>query len=152
MRGIILDAQLLVLLIAGLAGPHYVRRHKRLAAFDGRDFELLQGLLARAATVVVTPHVLAEASNLVRQIGEPARSEMTATLGRLTQGMVERHVPATSAMAGEAFLRLGLTDAALLAIDEAQLTLLTADTDLYLAASRAGRPVENFNFVRSATR
>ena len=150
--GIVVDAQLLVLLVVGLASPRYLRRHKRLTAYDGRDFDLVHRILAPSCCVIVTPHVLAEASNLMRQLGEPARSDILATLARLVSKLHERHVPATVAVAADGFIRLGLADAALLAMDAHDATLLTADTDLYLAASRAGRRVDNFHFIREAAR
>ncbi len=150
--GIVVDAQLLVLFVVGLASPRYLARHKRLTSYDDRDFDLLHRILAQARRVVVTPHVLAEASNLARQIGEPARSDIMATLAGLVPRMQERHVPAAAAVTNGGFVQLGLADAALLALDDLEATLLTADTDLYLAASRAGRQVEHFHHIREAAR
>lgn len=146
------DTQLLVLLVVGLASPRYLRRHKRLAAYDERDFDLLYRILDGAGFVMVTPHVLAEASSLMRQIGEPARSDIMATFGALVPTMQERHVPGVVAVATDGFVRLGLADAALLALDDRTASLLTADTALYLAASHAGRRVDHFHFIREAAR
>jgi hypothetical protein len=46
------------------------------------------------------------------------------------------------------FLRLGLTDSVVLSIAEDDIAILTADLDLYLAASTAGYNVINFNHIR----
>jgi hypothetical protein len=64
----------------------------------------------------------------------------------------ETSVASRKATADRSFLRLGLTDAVLL--DEAfqGLTLLTADVDLYLEASRRGHTAINFHHYTEANR
>jgi hypothetical protein len=73
---IALDANLLVLLVVGLTKLNYIATHKRLKTYTIDDYTLLTELIAASAGMVVTPNVLSEASNLLRQIGEPARSEI----------------------------------------------------------------------------
>jgi hypothetical protein len=46
------DANLLVLLVVGLASPEYIPRHKRLRAFAPENFELLRNILAAARQVI----------------------------------------------------------------------------------------------------
>jgi hypothetical protein len=142
----LLDTQLLTLLAVGRTAERYIAVHKNLAAYDITAYRLLEWLLKRAQAVVVTPNVLSEASNLVRQIKEPARSQITATLGRMARQMLETYVPSGRAVQHAAFLRLGLPDvASLLALDR-DTVLLTADVGLFLACERA----ENFTHHREA--
>ncbi len=149
---IIVDTQLLVLLVVGLTSPDYIRIHRRLTDYSAADFDLLDRAVRRASRAIVTPHVLAEASNHLRQIGDPARSAIMATFGRVIRDATEQHVPAHLAQSHAGFVRLGITDAALLAMEHPSAVLLTADADLYIAAARSGRPVENFRFLRAAAR
>ena len=71
------------------------------------------------------------------------------TFRALLRTLDERHRPSVDVADRPEFLLLGLADAALLALDESDATLLTADLDLYLAASRAGRPAVNFTYHKA---
>lgn len=145
---IILDANLLLLLIVGLASQDYIATHRRLQSYTVEDFILLQRILA-AAKVVVTPNILTEASNLAGYVAEPARTRIYRVLKALVEGgMEERHVESRQAVARDEFLRIGLTDAAILEMATASHTLLTVDLDLYLTALNRGLKAENFNHLR----
>lgn len=151
-RTILLDAQLLVLLVVGRVSRAYIGKHKRLRAYREDDFEQLAELLADPARSAVTPNVLSEASNLLAQIADPARTEIFSGLRRLIGHAVEIYVPSGVAAAHPAFTRLGLADAACLTGEVSDALLLTADTDLYLAALSSGRKVLNFWHVREENR
>ena len=106
-------------------------------------------------TVCVTPNTLTECSNLSRQIGGHARRSISLALGELIRNARERHVGSIEVCEGEDFARLGLADAVLLALMNQNMTLLTADLDLYAAAcSIAPERAMNFNYLphRSAIR
>ena len=60
-------------------------------------------------------------------------------------------MPSATAAEDTAFLRLGITDAAFLDVSVNH-TLLTADLDLYLEASRRGQNAVNFNHYIEAAR
>lgn len=143
-NAVLLDANLLVLLIVGLTSPDYISRHKRLRAFTIEDFELLRELLNSAQRIIVTPNIVTETSNLASQISEPARGRVLTVLRALLAGVIEVYVPSQSAAAGGAYLRLGISDAATLAVTMDDLTILTTDLDLYLESMRAGRAAINF--------
>jgi len=149
---ILLDANLLVLLVVGLASPDYISRHKRLKAFTIEDFELLRGLLTSVQRIIVTPNIVTETSNLAGQISEPARGRIFTVLRALLAGLVEVYEPSQSCAATEPFLRLGITDAASLAVRMDDLTILTTDLDLYLESARVGRGAINFNHHIAANR
>jgi hypothetical protein len=128
-----------------MASPAYIARHKRLRAYSVRDFELLCTLVSAASRVIVTPNTVTEASNLAGQISEPARTRVFAQLRALVTVAEERYITSRQAAENSTFLRLGITDAVVLETMEVDLTLLTADLDLYLEAARQGRTVVNFN-------
>lgn len=70
-KAFVLDANLLVLLVVGLASPEHIAIHKRLGEYSKVDFDLLTQLLADASRIVVTPNTLTEAVNLSAHIDEP---------------------------------------------------------------------------------
>ena len=145
---LLIDANLLVLLVVGLANETYIEKHKRLAAFDRTDYLLLKELIGASSGIIVTPHVLAEASNLLRQVKDPLQRELTARLRRLIEDVTETQVGARIAVARNEFLWLGLTDAAILATELEDVTILTADAGLHISAEKAGRKSLNYNHIR----
>jgi hypothetical protein len=147
---VVLDANVLVLLVVGMASASYISRHKRLRAYTEADYHLLTTLLPTFSRIVVTPHTVAETSNLAGQIAEPARTHVFEVLAALLQEAVEVYVQSRDAAKLPAFRRLGATDAALLLVTDGTGVLLTADLDLYLEAGRLGRQVVNFTHVIEA--
>jgi hypothetical protein len=91
-KTIALDANLLVLLVVGLTQENYIATHKRLKEYTIDDYTLLTRLIAESAGLVTTPNALSEASNLLRQTGEPARSEILRRFRSLIQGTSEIYI------------------------------------------------------------
>lgn len=145
---LILDASLLVLFVVGTTSRGLIERHKRLKAFTVEDFDLLCRLIAGAPQVVVTPNILTEASNLLRQIEEPARSRILETFRQVVLTSDEEYLASRNAVGVNEFLRLGLTDSASLEVVRDTRSLLTTDLDLYLSAVARGRVALNFNHLR----
>lgn len=153
-EAVILDTNLLILLIAGALGLDRIRDHKRLRNFNlPDDYILLHGILENASEIIVTPNVLTEASNLLRLVGEHLGAELTNSLGLFIKANPEVYVPSNAAVERPEFVKLGLTDAALLHLTAmkvagAERLLLTMDFDLYIAALTAELKVVNFNELR----
>jgi hypothetical protein len=149
-KAVAIDANLLVLFIVGMTSTQYIVKHKRCAIFEPCDFELLIAVLLEAAEVILTPNTLTEASNLLRQISEPARTEVSLVFQAYVQKAAERYVESRQATKRIEFIRLGLADAALLEIQNDDIILLTTDLDLYLSACRDGRGALNFFHLKDA--
>lgn len=148
-KTVLLDAQLAVLLIVGSVDTALIGRHKRVRdAYDLHAFATLVALLQQARRVVVTPNVLTEASNLIGQIGEPDRSRLFSGLRTFIESATEHFVRSAKAAADRTFRRLGLTDAGLLGLHQADSVLLTADAKLFYAACERGQTAINFNHLR----
>ncbi len=132
-----MDANLLVLLVAGVLDPAIIAKHRRLQTFGPEDFERVRDMVSGFERVLVTPNTLTEASNLLAQHREPEKSRLLATL-RILIGESHEVVVASADAAGHpSFPRLGLTDAGLLGLVSRDAPLVTVDLDLYLAASAA---------------
>ena len=147
---LLLDTNLLVLLVVGLTDRELILKHKRTRTFEPADYDLLLEVLTGFDTVVVTPHILAEASNLIAQIGEPTLTALRTTFAALVEAQEEVYVAARDSVRRPAFLRLGLTDTAILGLTDDDLALLTTDVGLYLEAARTNPLAENFNHLRQA--
>ena len=134
--GVFIDANLLVLLVAGRTDRRLIAKHKRLREFTTDDYDHLANLLIEFGTVFLTPNTLTEASNLLAQHGDPERSRCFGTLKALIETTEEIVIASVDVSRNSAFQRLGLTDAALLAVVSDARPLVTVDFDLYRAASR----------------
>lgn len=144
MKSVAIDTNLLILFVVGLTNPEYIGRHRRLTpVYKPTHFELIRHLLVQAPRVICTSHILTEASNLLRQTSEPMRSEIMTTYGQFIQLAEEPSITAKEAAQSSSFIRLGLTDAALLLLDPKEVRVLTVDHDLHIACSQHGFDVVN---------
>lgn len=147
---IYVDANLLVLLVVGATGKNLIAKHRRLQTFDIADYERLMELLNQIGNVLVTPNVLTEASNLLAQHAEPERSRFFNKFGTLIGETEENIVDSKKAVQNNQFIRLGLTDAALLEVVSKSNPLITVDLDLYLAVSaKENEAAYNFRHYQS---
>lgn len=147
---VLIDTNLAILLCVGLSGPENIGKHKRLSEFDRQDFDLLSDLLSSATGLVFSPYVLSETSNLLRQIANPLRHQLSEILKTLILSGSETQIQCTRIVEDSLYLRFGMTDAAILAVLEArpEMLLLTVDLDLYLAAASRGHSTINFSHIR----
>ncbi len=151
MRGVVvLDTNLLVLLIVGLASPDYILKHKRLERdFTPDDFEVLGLKIAEFSDIVTLPHILAETSSLLRQHGNPELRHIMSTFRTFIERTVEIPASSLNGARGEEFESLGLTDAVImqfcgLEIDGTKPTLVTTDTRLADRAKSLGYSVFDY--------
>lgn len=153
-RGILVDTNVLLLYLFGKLLPAALGQ-KRLAKYSLEDADLILQFVGRFGQILTTQHVLAETSNLARQIvGGSARDFMARQLYPWfcleTPGSLKPcDVPSTSIDAG-LFARLGLTDAGLASLVQSNHLLLTDDFDLYIAAVSSGGDAINFTHMREA--
>ena len=150
MNRILIDANLMCLVVAGLFAPALVGQHKRLRAFTPADFDAVYAIISNYQEVATCPHVLTETSNLLAYTDESKAHTLLSGLRTLLDRMTEISIAATQAMERAEYIRLGLTDAVLLSLRDQPADLLTVDLGLTLAAQRAGINVRNYNWLRDA--
>ena len=146
LKGIFIDANLLVLLVVGATDQELIAKHRRLRRFMVEDYERLIGIIRQAGQVFLTPNTLTEASNLLAQHPNPERSRFFAVFRRIIGKSEEIVVASKAASRNNEFVRLGLTDAALLEVISEETPLVTVDLDLFVAAFAEGQ-VAALNFT-----
>lgn len=148
-KSIVLDTNLLILLIVGLASPEYINQHKRTNTYTEDDYSLLLSIVSEFSKIVLLPNTLSETSNLIGQFkSEPARSHIFKTFHTIIFTWGEIYVESRHGAQRVEFARLGLTDSVLLHVISSEHTLLTDDLDLYREAAKNGYEVINFNHHR----
>lgn len=143
-KAVVIDSCLLVLFIVGLTNRKYISKHKNLyPVYTDGHFDILLDIVHRAPKIVCTTHILTETSNLLRQISDPIRSEIMAVFRQLILSTEELPIASGRASAAPIFVRLGLTDAAIVSLDPDEVQILTVDHDLHVASSHSGFDVVN---------
>jgi hypothetical protein len=151
MKTFLLDVNLLILLIVLQVSLAYIGKHKRLRDFSSSDFNLLLSLLSHASSIRFTPNTLTETSNLLKQTNESMRSERFRKFRDIIDEFDETYVESRMGSQQKEFVKLGLTDSALLLLsNQPSLVLVMADLGLYLAATERGLKAVNFNHCREA--
>ncbi len=144
-KGILVDANLLLLYVVGLHDRAFIPRFKRTARYTPDDFDFLQMLLGEFKRHVTLPNVLTEVSNLLGTGSKP----ILELFGEVIRQEKESYVPSARASREDSYRRLGLTDAGILDRVGQGLLLLTDDFDLWVTAQGRGLDAINFNHVRS---
>jgi hypothetical protein len=146
---LLVDTNLLLLWLIGHVDKSQIEKFKRTSAYTEDDFELLAVLIACYQSIVVTPHVLTEVSNLIGNLNGRLRNDALLALGAMVPTFVEEFASSNMTVKRPLFLRLGLTDAAIEGVTARPLTVLTDDLDLYVALSRTSIRAFNFNHIRT---
>lgn len=145
----LIDANLIVLLAVGLANVDWITPHKRLTGYRPEDFAILQKLLSTATQITSLPNAWTEASNLLGKGGKNIQTnEILLQFQCLVEGFGCAYVPSATAVMRSEFKFLGLTDCALLELAGLDFTILSADSNLCIAAEKAGLKAINFNHFR----
>ncbi len=137
-----IDANLLTLLVVGAVDKQLIMKHRRTRQFSVADYDRLRTII-RKVRIFVTPHTLAETSNLLAK--RPLDQRLLVGLSALIRNSDEVTVLGKSAASHKHFSRLGLSDAGLLKVISPERPLLTVDLDLYQATFENGQ-IRAYNF------
>ena len=148
-KGILIDANLLVVLLVGQLGPAHLKNCRATKSFTPDDFSLLQRFVVQFDTLVTTPHILTEVSNLAGTLPEGLLGKFRAMFREVVKRLSERPLPAREIAWAAPFLRFGLTDTAITMIAPRRYLVLTVDLPLCGLLHRRNVAVINFNHIRT---
>lgn len=147
-KGILIDTNLIVLLVVGSVNRDRIPLFKRTSGYTSADWDLLTGILEQIPLRYAIPHILSEVSSLIDLKGQK-REIARDILHKWILLIQELPVSSLDACLSPYYQRLGLTDAALgLAAKEQGCSVMTSDSDLYVALSAEGTPVVKFDHLR----
>jgi hypothetical protein len=147
-----LDANMIILLVVGLADESAVPFHKRTRAYSVKDFRLLLQLISAYNEIAVVPNALSEVSNLLSFEPDQLSRKILSSFSKFISVAREFYVISADATHRDEFQWLGLSDSAILEIAKKEIDLLTADVDLHIAALKAGYNSVNFTHLTDAAR
>jgi hypothetical protein len=150
-RGVAMDSNLLVLLILGRADRTQIGRHKRTSSYDADDFALLQNVVAKFQTIIVTPHALTQADDLLgaRNPKDALHRQIAAAFVDQSRVAREERDPASELVRDRSFPRFGLADAGLMQLAERGTLVITDDRKLADEIVTRGYDAINFAHLRS---
>lgn len=149
-KGVLIDSNLVLLLVIGRIERNLVARFKRTRQFSVEDFDVLTGIASVFSRVVVTPHILAEVSNLATELHGRTRAAFLSHFARMIEVVDERHVTGVATSQDSFFGRLGVTDTAIILATTRSFLVLTVDATLASCIAARDGDVINFNHLRSA--
>ncbi len=144
--GILIDANLLLLLLIGERDPSRITNFKRTSKYSKEDYEFLKMFLQPFHHVFTTPNILTEVDNL---LSKELREVCFSHFFKIIQGADERYIASLDTMQQAGVNRLGLSDIGIVSVAKCGCLVITDDLDLYLHLAACGIPVANFNHMRS---
>jgi hypothetical protein len=152
-KSVLLDSNLLLVFLAGTLDKRLFGTFKRISDYTLKDYELLVRLLSSFTTLLTTPHILTEVSNLANSLPERFRPDWHRNIATLiaseheTPGLRERWTPALELAKMPEFSAFGITDAALSKLTSDAL-VVTEDYRLSGTLLSQGVHVLNFRDLR----
>jgi hypothetical protein len=149
-KGMVLDANLLVLLFVGLADPCLIRDFKRTRnqGFTENEFLILESIISGFSRLVCTPHILTETSNFIFQLPDQNLQRALEIAADRIQAFKERRPEAKNLVRSGGFFSFGLTDSAILDLPPKKYLVLSVDAALVIALNKKGVDAVNFNHLR----
>jgi hypothetical protein len=147
-RRLLLDTNVLLVLLVGSVRRDLVCKHPRTRAYDEAAFDLLGAIVRQYPHILLTPHILAETTNLLKDDRHIRPQEYTAII-EILRGARETQVPKDTLLAHPHFVNVGAADSSILEVSgDPEVHVLTADLELWGLLKRSGRKVTNFNHIR----
>ena len=147
--GILIDTNLLIVLIIGTIDPDLVNKFDRTdSRYTTEDFELLTIIVKEFRTLIVTPHILTEVSNLVGNLYGARLEEFFAAFTLYVTTAEEHYIPSQTLCEWPLCSKYGLADSAMGAIAKGKYLVLTDDFPAFQHLLQTSVDAVNFNHVR----
>ncbi len=147
-KGIIIDANLLLLFVVGSYDQNRISTFKRTKKFGKDDFMLVKRFIECFKTVRTTPSILTEVSNYLNQLPEELQAEFYTAFSDCIRSLFEVYEESANLSKNDCFTKYGLTDTSIIADAKNNYVVLTEDFPLSGYLISAGVDAINFNHLR----
>jgi hypothetical protein len=148
-KGLLVDANLLLLYFVGLYDQERIPRFKRTLTFTIDEFVLLAAILDSFDKVITTPNILTEVSNLSSQLPTKLRTDFYGDFAARIPVFEEHYTASGTISASTHFSKFGLTDSGIVDMVKDKYLVLTDDLKLFGYLQNLGIDAINFNHIRS---
>lgn len=148
-KGILVDTNLLLLLITGLFDKNYIQQFKRTDKYSIEDFEVVSEIILKFSSIIITPHILAELSNLSSQMKNLEKSFIQVI--EIIKNSQEVYIQKDDLLSHDKFiLKFGFTDISILeGALKYKLLVFTDDANLNSILQHKGVDTINLNYIRT---
>ena len=146
--GVLLDTNILLLFVVGSFAREQIPQFKRTIMFTKEDYDILDRFLMRFESIVTTPNILTEVSNLSGQWKGRYKDAYFKVLAHSITLLNEHYLPSDEISNMEEFKSFGLTDAGMLQLARDRYLVVTDDLSLYQYLLGKGVAAINFNHIR----
>jgi len=148
-KGVILDANLLMLLLVGSYNRARIPSFKRTKRYIEDDYDILRLIIDPFKKFVTTPAILVEISNLTGAIDSHFDAPFFELFREYVQNAYEVYIPSVELMEISEWLEFGLTDIGMIqAARQHEYLIITDDMRLHALLELAGMDVIGFSNVR----
>ena len=146
-KTVTLDCNILLLYVIGSVDKSHISKFKRTTIFSEDDYNLLLNLLAQS-TIVITPNVYTEASNLLESYNFRGTKLGLILLKDIIKIQQELYHDSTALTEKDSFLKYGLSDSSIEQLCSKDIVAITVDLSLYAFLVNKSYSVINFNHLR----
>ncbi|NUO79552.1 hypothetical protein HUU05_05715 [candidate division KSB1 bacterium] len=148
-RGLLLDANLLLLYVVGRCDIRAVTSFKRTKVFTPEDYDLLENFVRYFSNIVATPNILTEVSNFLNQLPDNIKVEHFLEFADIIRSLNEKYVASAVLAIQPQFEKFGLTDFSIIAEARGKYLVLTDDFRLSNYLQSLQVDAINFNHIRT---
>lgn len=148
-KGVLIDANLLLLLFVGSVSKNLIERCDRTTRYAIEDYDTLIQYLSVFSTRITTPNIMTEVWSLANtSIKGKYKDEFTAVYKNGIQVLPEHFITSVEASSHPKFPRIGLSDSVSMILAKDRWLLLTDDFPLSQYCQSLGVDCINFNHLR----
>lgn len=141
-----LDTVLVILLLVGFHNRKLIGKDKRLSTYVPEDLDTLARFVGLFESLVTTPNILTEVSNLTAHL---FNTDYPSELARQIAYMDEHYIPTKQLCLSGLFHRIGVSDTAIAHVSQGEFLVLTDDLRLVGHLEKQKIDVINFNHIRT---
>jgi rRNA-processing protein FCF1 len=148
-RKVLLDANLLVVLVAGMVDEALLR-DDALSGYTLADYRLIESIATACEEIFVTPYLLAEVNSLLNKTGYQREECREVFAKMLIPNLTEQYTPGRALALELSLMRdLGLTDVSVIDVgSQSDLFVFTADGPLYGFLKHLRIPAIYYNDIK----
>ncbi len=148
-KGVIVDTNLLLIYFIGKYTPDLISKFKKTYHYTIEDFIIIENIMKYFTTVITSPNILTEISNLSNQLPENIKNDYFKEFKRQVYILKEEYIESNEACKLKYFNLLGLTDSVIFKAAKGKYLVFTDDFKLSNILNTLKIDVLNLNHIRT---